>query len=102
MNTFSSSRRRALPFLASLLVFVPFCPAQGSDPAPAVPVNFQALVTAVPTNDSDNPAFARITTLGVSGASDSAHGEDYRGGELFTSVGFARVRPGRTHLFEIS
>ncbi|MFM8618031.1 MAG: RHS repeat-associated core domain-containing protein, partial [Opitutaceae bacterium] len=91
-----------LPFAAALLAVTPLCSAQGLDPAPTVPVNFQALVTAVPTYDSGNPAFARITALGVSGASDSAQGEDYRGGELFTSVGFARVRPGRTHLFEIS
>ena len=76
--------------------------AQSPDPAPMVPVNFQALVTTVPTHDVENPAYARITPLGVSGASESAHGEDSRGAELFTSVGFARMRPGRTHLFEIT
>ena len=102
MKPVSLSLFTAARLVAATLASVASGRAQSPDPAPAVPVNFQALVTTVPTHDSENPAFAHITPLGVSGASESAHGEDSRGAELFSSVGFARVRPGRTHLFEIT
>lgn len=102
MKPVSLSLFTAARLVAATLASVASGRAQSPDPAPAVPVNFQAQVTTVPTHDSENPAFAHITPLGVSGASESAHGEDSRGAELFSSVGFARVRPGRTHLFEIT
>ncbi len=102
MKPDSRSLFTAFRFVGATLASLASGRAQSPDPAPMVPVNFQALVTTVPTHDVENPAYARITPLGVSGASESAHGEDSRGAELFTSVGFARMRPGRTHLFEIT
>ena len=88
--------------LGAALLLLTIARGQGSDPAPSVPVNFQALVTTVATNDPDDPAYARVTPLGVDGNWGDAYGDDYRGAEHFTSLGFARLRPGKTYLFEIS
>lgn len=102
MHIVRSRFPRAARTGAALIILGLAGPIRGSDPAQAVPVNFQALATTVPTNDPADPAFVRVTPLGVSGVTSSAYGEDSRGAETFTSVGFARVRPGRTHLFEVS
>ena len=93
---------RHVCLLAGVLGAVPVAAlGQIADAAAAVPVHFQGMFDAQPTGDPDLPAYVNIFPLGVTGASGAAYGESSGGSDQMTGGGFARLRPGKTYLFEI-
>lgn len=67
----------------------------------AVPVHFQGQFDATATGDPGLPAYINIFVHGVASPSAAAYGQSSGGPAQMTAGGFARLRPGRTYLFEV-
>ncbi len=101
--------RRLLDFISSGFVLLgvavwfgaPFGHGQVADDPVNVPVHFQGMFNAIETGDPELPPHVNIVALGVNGVSSPSYGEAEAGNEILASGGFARLRPGRTYLFEI-
>lgn len=76
--------------------------AQIVDDPVTVPVQFQGMFDAVATGDPDLPAYLNVVPFGGGVTYAAAYGQSAGGANQTTGGGFARLRPGKTYLFEIT